>query len=82
MFVARDTPQGYNAAMTLFWRLLAIVGGVVLLLLIAVAIAVSTVDPKTFVGPIQKYVKEATGRELTIRGAIDLKLSLEPKVVI
>lgn len=68
--------------MTLFWRLLAIIGGVVLLLLIAVAIAISTVDPKTFVGPIQKHIKDATGRELTIRGGIDLKLSLEPRVVV
>jgi uncharacterized protein involved in outer membrane biogenesis len=68
--------------MTLFWRLLVIIGGVVMLLLIAVAIAISTVDPKTFVGPIQKYIKDATGRELTIRGGIDLKLSLEPKVVV
>ncbi|HXX85071.1 MAG TPA: AsmA family protein [Casimicrobiaceae bacterium] len=68
--------------MTLFWRLLAIVGGVILLLLIAVAIAISTVDPKTFVGPIQSYIKDVTGRELTIRGGIDLRLSLEPKVVV
>ena len=68
--------------MTLFWRLLGVIGGGLLLLLIAVAIAVSTVDIKTFVGPIQKHVKDITGRDLTIRGPIDLKISLEPKVVI
>ena len=68
--------------MTLFWRLLALIGGAMLLLLIAVAIAVSTVDIKTFVGPIQGHIKATTGRDLTIRGGIDLKLSLEPKVVI
>lgn len=68
--------------MRLFWRILAGIGGVLLLLLIAVAIAVSTVNVKDFVGPIQKRVKEATGRELAIRGGIDLKLALEPKLVI
>jgi AsmA family protein len=68
--------------MRLFWRVLAGIGGLLLLLLIAVAIAVSTVDVKTFIGPIQKRVKEETGRDLTIGGGIDLKLSLEPKVVI
>jgi uncharacterized protein involved in outer membrane biogenesis len=68
--------------MRLFWRILAGIGGLLLLLMIAVAIAVSTVDVKTFIGPIQKRVKDATGRDLTISGGIDLKLSLEPKVVI
>ena len=68
--------------MRLFWRILAGIGGLLLLLMIAVAIAVSTVDVKTFIGPIQKQVKDATGRDLTINGGIDFKLGLEPKVVI
>jgi uncharacterized protein involved in outer membrane biogenesis len=68
--------------MRLFWRILAGIGGLVLLLLIAVAIAISTVDVKNFIGPIQKRVKDATGRDLTIGGGIDLKLSLEPKLVV
>jgi len=68
--------------MSLFWRMLAIGGGLVLLLLIAVAIAIKTIDVNTFIGPIQAKVKEATGRDLAIKGGIDLKLSLEPKVVL
>jgi AsmA family protein len=68
--------------MSLFWRILAGVGGVILLLLIAVAIAVRTVDMKTFIGPIEKAVRDATGRDLTIKGGIDLRLSLEPTVTI
>jgi AsmA family protein len=67
--------------MRLFWRILAGIGGLVLLLLIAVAIAVSTVDVKSIIGPVQKRVKDATGRDLSV-GAIDLKLSLEPKLVV
>ena len=68
--------------MRIFWRTLAVLGGVVLLLLIAVAIAIRTVDVKEFIGPIQQRVKDATGRDLTVRGGIDLKLGLEPKLVL
>ena len=68
--------------MSLFWRILAIGGGLVLLLLIGVAIAIKTIDVNTFLGPLQAKVKEATGRDLAIKGGIDLKLSLEPKIVL
>ncbi len=67
--------------MRLFWRILAGIGGLVLLLLVAISIAISTVDVKTIVGPFQKRIKDATGRDLSV-GAIDLKLSLEPRLVI
>jgi uncharacterized protein involved in outer membrane biogenesis len=68
--------------MRLFWRILAALGGVVLLLLVAVAIAVHTVDVKEFLGPIKQRVKDATGRDLEVHGNIDLKLGLEPKLVL
>jgi uncharacterized protein involved in outer membrane biogenesis len=68
--------------MQIFWRTLAVLGGIVVLLLIAVAIAVRTVDVKEFLGPIQHRVKDATGRDLNVRGGIDLKLGLEPKLVL
>ena len=68
--------------MRIFWRTLAVLGGIVVLLLIAVAVAIRSVDVKEFVGPLQQRVKEATGRDLAIRGGIDLKLGLEPKLVI
>jgi uncharacterized protein involved in outer membrane biogenesis len=68
--------------MRIFWRTLAVLGGIVVLLLIAVAIAVRTVDVKEFLGPIQQRVKDATGRDLTVRGGIDLKLGLEPRLVL
>jgi len=68
--------------MRILWRSLAVVGGLVVLLLIAVAIAVSAVDVKEFVGPIKVRVKQATGRDLDVRGGIDLKLGLEPKLVL
>ncbi len=67
--------------MRLFLRILAGIGGLVLLVLIAVAIAISTVDVKTFIGPVQARVKAATGRDLAV-GGIDLKLALEPKLVV
>lgn len=68
--------------MRIFWTILGIAGGLVLLLLVAVAIAVWTVDVNQFVAPIQKRVKEATGRDLTIDGGVRLSLGLEPKLVL
>ncbi len=62
--------------------ILGAAAGITLLILVAVAIAVATVDPRSLVGPVQARVKAATGRELTIAGPVELKLSLEPKVVI
>ena len=50
--------------MRIFWRTLALLGGIVVLLLIAVAVAIRTVDVKEFVAPLQQRVKEATGRDL------------------
>jgi uncharacterized protein involved in outer membrane biogenesis len=61
--------------------ILATAGGLVALLLIAVAIAIWRVDPNDFVAPIQARIKEATGRDVAIRGGVDLKLSLTPKLV-
>src|SRR5215831_13510578 len=68
--------------MRIFWRTLAAIGGVVALLLIAVAIAVRSVDVNEFIRPLQQRVKDATGRDLAIRGGIDLKLGLTPSLVI
>ncbi len=68
--------------MRIFWRILIAVSGLLLLLLGAVWIAVHTIDFKSLIGPIQARVRDATGRELRVDGNIDLKLSLEPKVVI
>lgn len=68
--------------MRILWRALAVLGGLVLLLLIAVAIAVRTVDVREFVAPLQQRVKDATGRDLEVHGGIALKLGLEPKLVL
>jgi AsmA family protein len=68
--------------MRVFWRTLAILGAAVVLLLVAVAIAVRSVDVRQFVGPVKERVKAATGRDLEVRGDIRLKLGLEPKLVV
>src|SRR5262245_43557283 len=61
--------------------ILGIAGSVVLLVLLGVAIAVWTVDPNAFIGPIQARIKSTTGRDVTIGGGIGLKLGLTPKLV-
>ncbi len=68
--------------MRLFWRILAAFAGLLLLVVVAVAIAIRTVDVNDFAAPVAQRVKEATGRDLAIKGRIDLKLSLEPKLTI
>jgi uncharacterized protein involved in outer membrane biogenesis len=62
-------------------RILAIGGGVAALLLIAVAVAIATIDVNAFAGPIRQRVKDATGRDFAIR-SIGLTRSLTPKLVL
>src|SRR2546423_2507896 len=66
--------------MRLFWRILAAIGGLLVVVIVAVAIAVRAIDVNDFIAPIQQRVKDATGRDLVIRGGIDFKLSLEPEL--
>lgn len=68
--------------MRLFWRMLAGFGGLLLLVIVAAGITLRRFDANELIGPIQQHVRDATGRELTIRGGAELKLSLEPKLVI
>jgi AsmA family protein len=62
--------------------ILGVAGGLVALLLIGVAIAIATVDPNRFVAPLAARIKASTGRNLTVKGPVDIKLSLEPSVVL
>ena len=64
------------------WIILGVVGALCALLLIGVAIAVATVDPNRFVAPLAARVKAETGRTLKVQGPVDIKVSLEPKVVL
>lgn len=62
--------------------ILGAAAGLVALVLIAVAVTVATVDPNRYVAPLAARVKAATGRDLSLQGPVDFKLSLEPKVVL
>jgi len=62
--------------------ILGATAAVVALLLIGVAVVVATIDPSRFVAPLAAKVKEATGRELSVHGPIDFKVSLTPKIVL
>ena len=68
--------------MRMFLLILGYAGGVVLLILAGVGIAVWTVDPNDLVGPLQARIKAATGRDVTIGGGIELKLGLVPKLIV
>lgn len=62
--------------------MLAGLGGLLLLVMVIAGITLRKFDANDLIGPIQQRVRDATGRELTIRGGAELKLSLEPKLVI
>jgi uncharacterized protein involved in outer membrane biogenesis len=62
--------------------ILGIATGLTALILLAVAIAVATFDPRSLVAPVQARIKAATGRDLAVNGPIDLKVSLEPRIVV
>jgi len=62
-------------------KALGIAGGVLLLVLIGLAIAVFTVDPSQLIGPILARVKAATGRDVTVGGRIELKIGFAPTFV-
>jgi len=66
---------------TLF-LILGTVGALVALVFVAVAVAIWRIDPNDFIAPIQARIRQATGRDVAIRGGVELKLSLTPKLVV
>lgn len=63
-----------------FITVVAVAGSIILLLFIAAAIAVWTLDVNTLAAPIRERVRASTGRDLRIDGGVSLKLSLEPRI--
>src|SRR5882724_12758077 len=62
-------------------RILAIAGGLAALVLIALAVAIATIDVNVFAGALRARVMDATGRDLAI-GTITLERSLAPKLIV
>lgn len=65
-------------------RWLKIVGGLVAVLVVVAIgglVYLSTLDAEEFRQPIAAAVKEATGRDFKIAGAMDLGISLQPSIV-
>jgi uncharacterized protein involved in outer membrane biogenesis len=62
-------------------RILAIAGGIAVLALIVIAIAIATIDVNAFADPIRQRVRDATGRDFVI-GSIGLTRSLTPTLVL
>jgi uncharacterized protein involved in outer membrane biogenesis len=62
--------------------LLSAIAGIVVIVLAAVAIVVSTVDLNRFMAPLEAKVKAETGRDLAIDGPVEFKLSLTPTIVV
>ncbi len=55
--------------------------GLVVVIVVGLVIAVATVDPNDYRSDIQDVVKDATGRQLTLGGDLELGISLRPTIV-
>lgn len=62
--------------MSLLAKIAVGVGGVVLLLVVALVVALATIDPNEYRGLVADTVKEATGRELAVEGDLKLEIGL------
>ncbi|HEX7327952.1 MAG TPA: AsmA family protein [Casimicrobiaceae bacterium] len=60
--------------------ILGVAGGVVVLILVAAAIAVATIDPRTLMAPVLARIEAATGRAVTVAGPVAFHLSLTPSI--
>jgi uncharacterized protein involved in outer membrane biogenesis len=67
--------------MRLAWKIVAGAGALAGLAVAAAGIAIATIDPTVFAGPIAQRVKAVTGRDFAAQ-RIDIKLSLTPRVVL
>lgn len=68
--------------MPLLIRIAVIIGGIILLLLAAVAIVVKTMDLRTLLAPIETQLERATGRDVDLGSEVKLDLSLTPTLVL
>src|SRR5574337_1799488 len=57
-------------------------GALVVLILVAAAIAVATIDPRVLMAPVLARVEAMTGRAVTVAGPVRLHLSLTPSIVL
>ena len=62
-------------------KALYVVGGLVVLLIVAALVAPSFVDVNRYKPEITAAVKQATGRDLTIGGDIELTILPSPAVI-
>ena len=60
--------------------ILGTAGALVVLILVAAAIAVATIDPRVLMAPVLARIQAATGRSLTVAGPIRFHLSLTPSI--
>ncbi len=64
------------------WIPFAAIGGVIVVAIVAVVVLLSTRDVSSYKGLIEEKVKAATGRDLAIKGDLDLEISLTPAIAV
>src|SRR5262245_56984150 len=66
-------PHGFRIMKIIKYTLYTL-GGLIALVVIAIAVAVALFDPNRYKGELAKIVKEKTGRTLAVEGKIGLSL--------
>ena len=61
---------------------LLVVVGLIVVLVVAAVVVVKSIDINKYKPLIAEQAKAATGRELTIRGSLDLQIGFSPAVVV
>jgi len=80
---APDAPPNSSRTRRRYLKWIAAGTGAILLLsVIAAVIALSSIDPRKYGNMAIAAVKESTGRDLKVRGAMDLRVSLTPQIVL
>ncbi|MGH8801861.1 MAG: AsmA family protein, partial [Casimicrobiaceae bacterium] len=75
--------RAYNYAMRRSALIiLGTAGALVMLILVAAAIAMATIDPRVLMAPVLARIQAATGRAVTVAGPVRFHLSLTPSIVL
>jgi uncharacterized protein involved in outer membrane biogenesis len=68
--------------MRALFKVLGIALVLALIVVVGLVVYVTTIDPGTLIALVQAKVKDATGRDLTVRGGARIVLSLHPRIVL
>ena len=74
--MATQADEKKHGPMRWLWRLAAVAGVLAVGVVAAVVVTLSTIDPNDYRDLLSEPIKEATGREFTVSGDVELKIGV------